>query len=354
MLQSVVDYRNLKVEANTPVAKPEKQVPFPGFQILLPAILDEIVRLVDADGAILIRYDALQAELHVELASSAWSCFSGLQIKPLINITGLMSSSGQVEIDLGRLLLLDPTRTNPNSSRVLIHTPLFTNGQNLGAVWLGHHRKVTSEELLSLSSIGGVIADVLYCLSRDTQKLVTPLEIIQALVRLLSAWDIPTYHHSIRTVSWSRSTARHLGLDEEEVEIIGWAALLHDIGKLGIPKSILHKPGPLTKQEWKVIKLHPKLGARLLDHIQSLARVKAIILAHHEHVGGSGYPQGLIGESIPIGARIVAVVDAYTAMTEEHAYRPAMTHEQTVQEIRNCSGTHFDPLVANAFLDQFH
>jgi putative nucleotidyltransferase with HDIG domain len=143
-------------------------------------------------------------------------------------------------------------------------------------------------------------------------------------------------------------------LVDEEVEIIGWAALLHDIGKLGIPKSILHKPGPLTKQEWKVIKLHPKVGARLLDHIQPLNRVKAIILAHHEEISGSGYPLGLIGENIPIGARIVAVVDAYTAMTEEHAYRAAMTHEQAVQEIRNNSGTHFDPLVVDAFLDQFH
>jgi putative nucleotidyltransferase with HDIG domain len=173
------------------------------------------------------------------------------------------------------------------------------------------------------------------------------------MVRLLATWDAATYQHSLRTVSWARATARRMGLNEMEVEMVGWGALLHDVGKLGIPKPILDKSGRLTEDEWKIVKLHPRMGSKMLESIQRLDQVKEIIQSHHEKFDGTGYPAGLSGNEIAIGARIISVVDAYSAMTEERAYRRTFSHEEAVHEIRLCSGTQFDPLVTAAFLIQF-
>jgi putative nucleotidyltransferase with HDIG domain len=237
--------------------------------------------------------------------------------------------------------------------QVLAFTPLFANGYNLGALWLGHRRKLTANELARFTTMSEILANLLFCLVDDHSNKDRPLDTIKAMVRMLATWDDTVYHHSLRTVSWARATARRMGLNEMQLEMIGWGALLHDIGKLGIPKEILHKPGCLTEEEWKIVKLHPKMGAKMLEPIEELSQVKEIVLSHHEKFDGTGYPTGLSGNEIAIGARIMAVVDAYSAMTEERIYRRTFSHEEAVQEIRLCSGTHFDPQVTTAFLIQF-
>jgi len=144
--------------------------------------------------------------------------------------------------------------------------------------------------------------------------------------------------------------ARRLQCSEKEIEAICWAALLHDIGKIGIPDEILHKPSTLTDEEWCRMKQHPEIGANIVGNIKKLKTAIPLIRHHHEHFDGTGYPSGLSGEQIPLGARILSVVDAYGAMIDRRVYRPARDPEEAVSELRRKAGKQFDPQVVNAFL----
>jgi HD-GYP domain-containing protein (c-di-GMP phosphodiesterase class II) len=126
--------------------------------------------------------------------------------------------------------------------------------------------------------------------------------------------------------------------------------LLHDIGKIGIPDSILLKPGPLTPDEWKTMRTHPEIGKRLIEKIPFLRGAVPIVYSHHEKWDGSGYPRGLAAEGIPVGARIFAVVDAFDAMTFDRPYSRAIAFDAAKAELKRCAGSHFDPAVVEAFL----
>lgn len=156
--------------------------------------------------------------------------------------------------------------------------------------------------------------------------------------------------HSAQVANWVRSTARILELDEYSVHRIYWAALLHDIGKIGVPDNVLMKSGPLSCEEWTVMKLHPTIGANMVKTLRMIEHIAPDIYAHQEKFDGTGYPQGLRGEQIPIGARILAVVDAYEAMTHDRVYRKALTHLEAVMELHRHQGKHFDPVIVESFL----
>jgi len=155
--------------------------------------------------------------------------------------------------------------------------------------------------------------------------------------------------HSETVGRYAELMARELGLSEPRVGRVRLAGLLHDVGKVGVPDAILLKPGKLTDEERKVIIRHPELGAQILEH-PSLADVKAWVLAHHERPDGSGYPRGLFGPELPLEARIVAVADAYEAMTSDRSYRDAIGHAAARAELERCAGTQFDSGVVRAFL----
>ncbi len=142
-----------------------------------------------------------------------------------------------------------------------------------------------------------------------------------------------------------------LGLATAKVDRIAHAALLHDVGKLGVPHEILHKRGPLTEEEWAVMADHPVAGERILLRIPELAPIAPIVRHEHEHWDGSGYPDGLRGRNIPIGSRIILAVDAYEAMITPRPYRPAMPRAQAIAELRAGAGLTFDPEVIEALLD---
>lgn len=144
--------------------------------------------------------------------------------------------------------------------------------------------------------------------------------------------------------------AERLELTGGALRDISFAAALHDIGKIGIPAAILNKPGPLTAEEFAVMQTHPQLGAQILKPVAALAGAAELVLACHEHFDGSGYPLGLAGERIPLGARVVLACDAFDAMTSDRVYRKAMTAADAVAELRRCSGTHFDPRVVDVLI----
>jgi diguanylate cyclase (GGDEF)-like protein/putative nucleotidyltransferase with HDIG domain len=169
------------------------------------------------------------------------------------------------------------------------------------------------------------------------------------LAETLDLRDVGTARHSQTVGRYAEGIARTLGLSDERVERIRAAGVLHDIGKLGVADAVLKKPGPLNDDEWVEMRRHPELGARILDHA-NLRDISGWVLAHHERVDGRGYPHGMAGAEIPLEARILAVADAYEAMTADRAYRAALGHDAAQAELRAGSGTQFDPQVVEAFL----
>ena len=172
-----------------------------------------------------------------------------------------------------------------------------------------------------------------------------------ALVRALDAREHETSDHSQRVVKYTEAIAERLSLRGPELEEIGRGALLHDIGKIGVPDAVLLKPAKLTTEEWKEMRRHPDIGYDMIRSIEFLNTPAAIVLSHQERFDGRGYPRGLRGEEIHIGARIFAVADTLDAMTSDRPYRKGTTFENAVDEIQRCAGSQFDPQVVRAFMD---
>jgi putative nucleotidyltransferase with HDIG domain len=186
---------------------------------------------------------------------------------------------------------------------------------------------------------------------RNKQSLING---VQMLVQALEAKDAYTSGHSTRVSRYAVKTAVQLGYTGERLEQIRLGGELHDIGKIGTREDLLNKPGPLTPEEFQKIKEHSALGERILAPFMAESpSVLGIVRSHHERLDGAGFPDGLSGDAIPREARIVAVVDAFDAMTTNRAYRPPRTPSDAVGELRRCAGTHFDGVVVEAFLRAF-
>jgi HD-GYP domain-containing protein (c-di-GMP phosphodiesterase class II) len=155
--------------------------------------------------------------------------------------------------------------------------------------------------------------------------------------------------HTDAVVGTARAVAAALGLDAEDRELVACAAELHDVGKLAVPEAILAKPGPLDAAERALMDRHTVIGEAIVDAMHGLRPVAALVRASHERWDGSGYPDGLAGDRIPLGARIVAVCDAFSAMVQERAYGETLGEEEALAELRRCAGTQFDPAVVAAF-----
>jgi putative nucleotidyltransferase with HDIG domain len=171
---------------------------------------------------------------------------------------------------------------------------------------------------------------------------------VDVLAGTLSMRDDRTGSHSGRVVELACRVARLLRLEPEALRELAYAACLHDIGKVGVPDAVLRKPGPLDGAEWAVIEGHPEQGAELITRVPGLERVASIVRHHHERFDGCGYPDGLSGDDIPIESRILAVADAWAAMTEERPYRRLMGEAAAEAELCEHSGSQFDPQVVDA------
>ncbi len=171
-----------------------------------------------------------------------------------------------------------------------------------------------------------------------------------ALLAAIELHDPYTAQHSRNTVRLAKAVARRLGLSPFERADVAMVAMLHDVGKLGMPDRILKKPSTLTPDELEVVREHPAAGARLVEQVDDLAHLAAAIRAGHERWDGAGYPDGLVGDHIPIASRITFVCDAYDAMTSDRPYRRAMSHEEAVTELRRCAGRQFCEQAVGALL----
>ncbi len=237
--------------------------------------------------------------------------------------------------------------------------PLVAKGEVQGVLELFHRSPLEPEEewkdfantLATQSAIAIENAKLFTDLQRSNTQLMQAYDAtIEGWSRALDLRDEETEGHSMRVTQLTLRLAREMGITQKEIIHIRRGALLHDIGKMGVPDSILLKPGKLSNEEWEVMKTHPILAYEMLAPIQFLRPALDIPYSHHERWDGSGYPRGLRGEQIPQAARLFAVVDVYDALTSNRPYRPAWSREKTIAYLKEQTGTQFDPRVVEAFL----
>jgi putative two-component system response regulator len=189
-------------------------------------------------------------------------------------------------------------------------------------------------------------------LRRSITSLERATQIVAALANAVEAKDVGLVHHCRWLAHHAARVGVHVGLRGEELEAVAYGALLHDVGKIGVPEHLLRKEGPLSEEEWIVMRRHPEIGERICRPLRTSLAFAPIIRHHHEHFNGRGYPDRLRGEEIPLGARIVAVADAYEAMVHGRPYQPAQSHSLAAEELMRLRGTQFDPDLVPIFLDE--
>ncbi len=177
------------------------------------------------------------------------------------------------------------------------------------------------------------------------------LNVLQVMAKVLEAKDPYTKFHSENVAKYARKIAKAMGYSANEVELIQVAGILHDFGKIGVKEGILNKVGHLTDKEFDAVKRHPVIAATILEPIEELSTIIADIRHHHEYYNGHGYPSGLRGEEIPLGARILVVADSFDAMTSRRSYHEPMSKIDAIEELKRCSGTQFDPRIASVFVE---
>jgi putative two-component system response regulator len=189
-------------------------------------------------------------------------------------------------------------------------------------------------------------------LRRSTTSLERATQIVATLANAVEAKDIGLVHHCRWLAYHAARLGAEVGLRGEELDAIAYGALLHDVGKIGVPEHLLRKEGPLSDEEWALMRRHPEIGERICQPLQASRAFAPIIRHHHERFNGTGYPDGLRGVRIPLGARIVAIADAYEAMVHGRPYQPAQSHSLAADELLRLRGIQFDPDLVPAFLDE--
>jgi HD-GYP domain-containing protein (c-di-GMP phosphodiesterase class II) len=184
--------------------------------------------------------------------------------------------------------------------------------------------------------------------NHDPREAASMIGMVEALTTLVAARDQYTSRHSREVGALATRISVALGMTASEAQTLGQAGQLHDIGKVAIPDAILRKPGPLSPDEWTITRQHSVVSAEVVSYVPTLRHIAPIIRAHHERMDGSGYPDGLAGDDIPLGARILAVVDSYAAITTDRPYRAAQSTAWALTELRRGAGTQFDPSVVAA------
>ena len=222
--------------------------------------------------------------------------------------------------------------------------------RSAGLIWdiIETHRRTEETLQKSKDAFLNMLEDISESY-KDLQELF--INIVKVMVNALDAKSPWTKGHSVRVAEYATEIARKVGLDEDEINDIRLAGLLHDIGKIGTYDQLLDKPSKLTDEEFAIVKKHPAQGEAILKDIKQLKYIIPTIKHHHERIDGRGYPEGLKGENIPFSARILHVADSFDAIMADRPYRPSPGREYAIAELKRCNGTQFDPKVVEAFLE---
>lgn len=264
--------------------------------------------------------------------------------KPVV----LHAESPDVDEYERRALFLDMAKT-------VCLVPLHLGDRFLGLMMLAETRDerrepFTQEKLKLAQSIGEQVASALHRAELFAELERAYLQTTVTLANAVNAKDDYTADHSEQLADMAVAIGRELKMSPRELQDLHYGAILHDIGKIGVPDAVLQKPGPLDSGEWEQMRRHPIIGWQILMPVPRLNGVAAMVRHHHERYDGRGYPDRLAGEAIPLGARILNVVDAYSAMTDKRIYKAARSREEAVAELKRCSGAQFDPGLVETFL----
>lgn len=322
------------------------------------SVLHEIMNFLDIDGTLI---GTVEPSANKEILCRTMGCFSPADNTTLKNNEGLIGyivTTGKPYVN--HHASHDPYFTLPellSNLSSISGVPLITNGETIGALMIGSTRILTDNELRLLKTIGDMTASALHRADLYEQTSSQAHELKLAYDATLEGWahalelrDKETQGHSLRIANMTIKLAKLMGYNEQDLENVRKGALLHDIGKMGIPDTILLKPGSLTEEEWNLMRMHPEYARQMLIDLPYFKNALDIPYCHHEWWDGSGYPRGLKGDDIPLTARIFAIVDAWDALISDRPYRKAWSKRDALAHIIDQSGNHFDPDVVNAFV----
>ena len=326
----------------------------------LPYLLELLVkaafRETKSDAVILMLPETTTGEFEVRSALGEDGLDAGELGKQLAGkLLPLMTGRGDPLILVEQSPMDKTVRETIEKAKLsgVICMPLSCKGKRVGLLIVCKKKGMFSYtqsdiELVSILSGQAAIAIENAKLFEDLQE--ANFDSIKALAEALEVKDAYTRGHGDRLVKYAMAIAEKLGLSPDERERVKYAAILHDIGKIGVREEVLNKPAALTPEEYEEMKTHPVKGAEIVQQIKALKEVVPLVYHHQERYDGKGYPAGLAGDKIPIGARIVAVLDAFDAMTSDRVYRRAPGYERALEELKQYAGTQFDPKVVEAFL----
>ncbi len=327
-----------------------------GVDDILGLIVRHAAEIMEAKGSIFwIVNDQKQAIYKKLVFGFPYSSLSNVGFYDLTALFKSDSGDGHVIIEDARYDARIPDLERLGKKRVVsiigIPLPIVDEYQGILAVYFGRQWKPVHREVNFLKSLAEQGAIALHrALRYDRNMLETFKQTIMGLSLAIEARDDITHGHSLKVAQFARMTATQMGLSHLEIETVYHAGLLHDIGKIGIPDHHLSRLGVLTQKELDQVKKHPEIGAAILKPLPFLQDIATLVRYHHERHNGSGYPEGLKGQHIPLGARILGVCDVFETMISGRPRIPARSIPNAVSQIQNLSGTLFDPAVAQAFL----
>ncbi len=321
---------------------------------VLDIILDETSHLMQSHDCSIFLFNSNTNELHLAAAKGSREDLVGkLSIPSDQGLLGYVASSRKTLMVSGGDL--DEYRDFPPEDygefKTAVASALSLPNKLLGVIEIRDtvNRKYNSDSLRLFKTITRQMAVFLEKaeLYQTVQEIY--LEVIKSLSEAVEAKDPETIGHCFRVSDYAARIAGVMQLDEDIIEQIRFAAHLHDIGKIGVPEAILLKPARLTDDEYEIIKTHCAIGAKILTPIELFGKICDLVEHHHEHFDGSGYPDGLVGDGIPLGSRIISVADSFEAMTWNRPYQNMRSPREALMEIKRCTGSQFDPDVVDAF-----
>ncbi len=334
----------------------------PRMKEMLEQVIKMTQKTLNASAASILLFRDNDQELYFEVVSGP----VGKDLRQ-VKLSTKYGIAGQVA-RTGKPLIVNDVSRSENFHKMIDDTTGFTT-KSLVCAPLAVHRNILGvievlnkldgsefeeQDLEAVISVANTAAMAI----ENTRLHQTVLEAYKSTIKTLAASidakDPYTRGHSQRVMEYALLAGSYLSFSSEELETLEYAAILHDIGKISIDSTILNKPSSLTKSEWNIIREHPVIGANLLKGIPFLEKASELVLCHHEKYNGEGYPNGLSGEEIPLGARLIAVADAFDTMTTDRSYRAAMTVESAVKELKDCAGKQFCLVSVKAFITGLH
>jgi putative nucleotidyltransferase with HDIG domain len=328
----------------------------------LTQMLEHVIKMTQqtlgASAASVLLFRNNDQELFFEVASGPVSkALRQVKLNTQYGIAGQVARTGKP-------IIVNDASRSPNFHKIIDDTTGFATKSMICAPLAVHHKilgvievlnkqdgtEFGDQDLEAVISVANTAAMAIENTRLHQSILEAYTGTITALAAAIDAKDPYTRGHSQRVMEYSLLTGGHLSITREDMEILEYAAILHDVGKIAIDSRVLNKPAALDEAEWDTIREHPVIGANILRSVPFLEKASELVLCHHERFNGQGYPNGLKGKDIPLGARIISVADAFDTMTTDRAYRPALPFEHAIRELNNCSGGQFCPEAVKAFV----